>query len=152
MNNSVAFWDGLAGRLERSRRFAKHGIVVPVPRARYICKTPRTALDYALQARVRRFLRGDIRTQPRLYQHGRRNGLNLNRQASVPRLAYRAMADQWTEKLWCSICGKTGMASLSQHEDAETPIVLSVPSGFKVVNDQCGPNFFCEICDRPVVP
>jgi hypothetical protein len=62
------------------------------------------------------------------------------------------MADEWTERLRCSICRVTGVAKLCQEETAETPAVLSVSSGFKVVTDRYGPNVFCETCDAPVLP
>jgi hypothetical protein len=59
------------------------------------------------------------------------------------------MADEWTERFQCPRCRKTGVASLRQEEDSETPIVLSVSSGFKVIDDQYGPQFGCETCDAP---
>jgi hypothetical protein len=62
------------------------------------------------------------------------------------------MKDEWNERLRCPICGKTGVASLCQDEDAEMPIVQSAPSGFKVVDDQYGPDFHCEICNVAVQP
>jgi hypothetical protein len=54
--------------------------------------------------------------------------------------------DQWNEKLWRRKCGKTGMASLSQDNGAATPIVQSIPDGFKVVQTEYGPDFHCEAC------
>ena len=43
--------------------------------------------------------------------------------------------DEWNEKLQCPKCGKTGMASLSQGDEADIPTVNSVPDGFEVVED-----------------
>jgi hypothetical protein len=62
------------------------------------------------------------------------------------------MEDEWNERLRCPICGKAGMASLCQDQDSETPIVQSVPSGFKIVGDQYGPDFHCTTCKVAVVP
>ncbi len=62
------------------------------------------------------------------------------------------MKDEWNERLRCPICGKAGMASLWQDEDSETPTVRCLPSGFKVVSDQHGPEFHCETCNVAVVP
>jgi NMD protein affecting ribosome stability and mRNA decay len=61
------------------------------------------------------------------------------------------MKDEWNERLRCPICGKAGMASLCQDEDSETLIVQSVPSGFKVVGDEYGPDFHCTTCNVAVV-
>jgi hypothetical protein len=61
------------------------------------------------------------------------------------------MNDEWNENLRCPTCGKTGVASLSQHNgDAAT--VLSVPDGFKIVATQHGPDFQCTTCNVAVVP
>jgi len=62
------------------------------------------------------------------------------------------MKDAWTESLRCPICGKTGMASLWQGEDAETATVQRAPNGFKIVHTEYGPNFNCEACDVAVNP
>ena len=64
----------------------------------------------------------------------------------------RAMSDDWSEKLRCPKCGKTGVASLSQSEDAEIPTVHSVPDGFKVVATLYGPDFHCGTCNTAVEP
>jgi hypothetical protein len=44
------------------------------------------------------------------------------------------------------------MASLSQDEDADTPIVQRVPSGFTVVINEHGPDFHCDTCNVAVQP
>jgi hypothetical protein len=62
------------------------------------------------------------------------------------------MKDEWNETLRCSICGKTGMASLCQDEGADTPTVQRAPDGFKVVDTRYGPNFRCDACDVAVDP
>jgi hypothetical protein len=49
------------------------------------------------------------------------------------------------------MCGKTGMASLSQDDDS-IPTVHSVPAGFKVVAGQYSPDFHCTMCNVAVVP
>jgi len=61
------------------------------------------------------------------------------------------MKDQWKETLRCPICGKTGMASLSQ-DNSDTPTIDLVPDGFKVVSTKHGPNFNCGSCDVAVKP
>ena len=63
-----------------------------------------------------------------------------------------SMTDEWNETLRCPKCGNTGMASLSQGEDADIPAVQSVPDGFKVVATLYGPDFHCTTCNIPVVP
>ena len=62
------------------------------------------------------------------------------------------MTDEWNEQLRCPHCRKTGMASLSQGEDDQTPSVLSVPDGFKVVQTEYGPDFQCGTCNVAVLP
>jgi hypothetical protein len=62
------------------------------------------------------------------------------------------MTDEWNERLRCSNCGRTGIASLSQGDDDRTPTVLSVPNGFKVVQTEYGPDFHCATCNVPVIP
>ena len=62
------------------------------------------------------------------------------------------MTDEWSEQLRCPQCRKTGMASLSQGEDHQTPTALSVPDGFKIVQTEYGPNFQCETCNVAVLP
>ena len=62
------------------------------------------------------------------------------------------MTDQWKERLRCPQCRDTGMASLSQFKDAQTPTVDSVPDGFKAVQTEYGPDFHCETCNVPAVP
>jgi hypothetical protein len=63
-----------------------------------------------------------------------------------------AMTDDWNERLRCPKCGKTGMASLTQSDDADIPTVYSVPDGFKIVATSYGPNFHCGTCNVPVLP
>jgi hypothetical protein len=63
-----------------------------------------------------------------------------------------AMNDEWKEDLRCPECDKTGTASLSQDDGADTPTVLSVPDGFKVISTQYGPGFHCSSCNIAVAP
>jgi hypothetical protein len=63
-----------------------------------------------------------------------------------------ATTDEWNEKLRYPMCGKTGMASLSQDDDSDISTVQSVPDGFKVVAAQYGPDFQCTTCKVAVVP
>lgn len=72
--------------------------------------------------------------------------------SKVRTIEFLRMKDGWNESLRCPICGKTGMASLSQDEDADTPIVQRVPSGFTVVSNQHGPDFHCDTCNVAVQP
>jgi hypothetical protein len=58
--------------------------------------------------------------------------------------------DEWDEKLRCPKCSKTGVASLSQDDNADTPTVQLVPNGFKVLQTEFGPDFYCETCDIAV--
>jgi hypothetical protein len=76
-----------------------------------------------------------------------------NRQIGEALLLFRTMstADEWNEQLRCPKCGKTGMASLSQDDDAMAN-VHSVPDGFEVVATPHGPDFRCTTCNVPVVP
>ena len=62
------------------------------------------------------------------------------------------MRDEWIEKLRCPLCGKTGLASLSQGESDDAPSVHSVANGFNVVDTKYGPNFRCGNCDVEVEP
>jgi hypothetical protein len=62
------------------------------------------------------------------------------------------MIDEWNESLRCPRCGKTGMASPSQEDDADISTVQSVPDGFKVVATLYGPDFHCTSCNIPVLP
>jgi hypothetical protein len=61
------------------------------------------------------------------------------------------MTHEWNERLRCSHCGMTGMASLSQSEGDRSPTVLSIPDGFKVVQTEYGPDFSCATCNVPAV-
>ena len=62
------------------------------------------------------------------------------------------MTDEWKEQLRCPMCGKTGMASVSQDDESAIPIVQTVPDGFRVVARRYGPNFECDACNVAVVP
>jgi hypothetical protein len=62
------------------------------------------------------------------------------------------VTDQWNEKLRCPNCGKTGIASLSQGQGDDTPMVQVVPDGFKLVKTQYGPDFHCGTCNIAVDP
>lgn len=61
------------------------------------------------------------------------------------------MTDQWTEKLRRHSCAKTGNVSLSQGDGDQTPTVLSIPDGFKVVQTEYGPDFHCDTCKVPAL-
>ena len=69
--------------------------------------------------------------------------------AGTPKLQ---MIDQWTEELRCRSCANTGIVSLSQVEGDQTPTVLSIPDGLKVVQTEYGPDFHCETCNVPALP
>ena len=71
---------------------------------------------------------------------------------STTRVHISRMNDQWNEQLRCPRCSKIGMASLSQGEHDQTPTVLTVPAGFKVVQSEYGPDFHCGTCNVPVDP
>ena len=60
--------------------------------------------------------------------------------------------DHWNEKLRCPRCGKTGIASMSQHDDSTIPIVQSVSDGFKVIARRYVPDFECGTCNVVVMP
>ena len=62
------------------------------------------------------------------------------------------MSDEWNEELRCPECGKTGVASLSQSDDAEIPTINRVPDGFKVITTEYGPDFHCGTCNIAVSP
>ncbi len=62
------------------------------------------------------------------------------------------MTDEWNEQLRCPRCSKIGMASLSQSEGDQSPTVLTVPDGFKVVQTDYGPDFHCGSCNVAVDP
>lgn len=71
---------------------------------------------------------------------------------SGPKKQVRPMIDQWTEQLTCPQCRNVGMASLSHPEGADVPNVEGVPDGFKAVQTDYGPNFYCGDCDIPAAP
>jgi hypothetical protein len=62
------------------------------------------------------------------------------------------VTDQWSENLRCSACKNAGITTLSQGEGDQTPTVLSIPNGFKVVQTKYGPDFYCETCNVPTAP
>jgi hypothetical protein len=62
------------------------------------------------------------------------------------------MADTWNETLRCPVCGKTGLARVSQHPTDETLAFECVPEGFMVVMGRYSPNFYCRRCDVPAEP
>jgi hypothetical protein len=64
----------------------------------------------------------------------------------------RGMTERWNERLRCSICGGTGVASVSQRDTDDTATIEDVPEGFKVVATEHGPNFYCTICEVPAEP
>ena len=69
------------------------------------------------------------------------------------RARFRLMQEEWTEKLRCPICEKTGEVSLSQSNIDVAPSVQAAPDGFKVVKDGRGiPTFHCETCGVEVDP
>jgi hypothetical protein len=55
------------------------------------------------------------------------------------------MADQWTERMHCPDCRKTGVVSLNQGKGDDMP-TAAVSDGFKVINGEYGPIFHCEAC------
>jgi hypothetical protein len=61
------------------------------------------------------------------------------------------MKDEWNETLRCPVCGKIGIASLSQDNGA-APTAQSIPYGFRVVATQHGPDFQCATCNVAVKP
>ena len=62
------------------------------------------------------------------------------------------MNDEWNEKLRCPNCRSTGMVGLLQRQGDSIPFVLSLSDGFKVVDSQYGPTFYCDSCDVEVLP
>jgi hypothetical protein len=63
------------------------------------------------------------------------------------------LKSQWpingNEKMRCPQCRNTGIASLSQSEDAQIPTVHGIPDGFIVVQTEYGPDFHCGTCNIP---
>ena len=60
--------------------------------------------------------------------------------------------DQWNELLRCPQCRNTGLASLWQGKDGDTPTVDDIPEGFKIVMTEYGPCFICAACGVAVDP
>ena len=60
--------------------------------------------------------------------------------------------DYWNEQLRCPQCRKTGMASLYQGQNDDTPTVDDIPEGFNVVITEYGPDFVCATCGVAVEP
>jgi hypothetical protein len=56
------------------------------------------------------------------------------------------MTDQWTEPLRCPNCRTAGTVSLTEG-DEHSPMVRGIAEGFKVVQTQYGPTFYCATCD-----
>jgi hypothetical protein len=83
--------------------------------------------------------------------YGLENGRSV---AHIRRMTTR---DEWTEKLQCPVCGRTGSAELSQangqafHDGDQAVRVDHVSEGFKAVQFEYGSNFYCSSCDSPVV-
>jgi hypothetical protein len=71
---------------------------------------------------------------------------------AIRRGTFSRMPDEWNERLQCPLCGKIGVASLSQNNRDDTLTVHSVSDGFKVVQTQYGPDFHWETCDVPMRP
>jgi predicted RNA-binding Zn-ribbon protein involved in translation (DUF1610 family) len=65
----------------------------------------------------------------------------------------RIMRDQWTEKLVCPNCRKTGVAELSQTDDLSWDVRAdSVSEGFNVMQVEHGIEFHCASCGVHVEP
>ncbi len=62
------------------------------------------------------------------------------------------MNDEWNERLQCPKCRNSGMVGLLQRRGDATPSVLPLSDGFKAVDSQYGPIFYCEGCDLEVLP
>jgi hypothetical protein len=62
------------------------------------------------------------------------------------------MSDQWDEELSCPLCKKSGLASLSQFDDAAMPVVGGVSDGFRAVQTEYGPDFYCGTCGIRTLP
>jgi hypothetical protein len=66
--------------------------------------------------------------------------------------------DQWSEKLRCPKCRKSGVAELSQangqayHDGDQDVRVESLTDGFEVIQLEYGIGFHCTSCDTPVEP
>jgi len=69
---------------------------------------------------------------------------------TIPKFHFQAhireMAEEWNEQLRCPKCRMTGMASLSHPKGDLSPTVLTVPTGFKEIKTEYGPNFECGSC------
>jgi hypothetical protein len=70
----------------------------------------------------------------------------------VPNIGATEMIDEWNERITCPKCHQTGQASLSQRKNDDVPSVQSLHEGFKVVDTQFGPTFYCDGCDVEVLP
>jgi len=60
--------------------------------------------------------------------------------------------DTWNEDLRCPLCGKTGVARVSQHPTDDTLVFECVPEGFMVVMCRYSPNFYCTSCHVAAEP
>jgi hypothetical protein len=81
-----------------------------------------------------------------------RSGTEPTNKRNALIISTMSTTDEWNEDLRCPKCGRTGIASLSQGDDANIPTVYSVPDGFKVVATHYGPDFHCASCKVAVVP
>jgi hypothetical protein len=56
-----------------------------------------------------------------------------------------------TKKPVPSRIGRASVVSLSQGYDEQTPKVLSISEGFKVIQSDFGPDFHCDTCNIPAL-
>jgi hypothetical protein len=63
-----------------------------------------------------------------------------------------ASRDHWVEGLLCPVCGKSGLADLSQMDDSFDIQVDSVAEGFRVFESMHGIIFYCSSRNVPVEP
>jgi hypothetical protein len=63
-----------------------------------------------------------------------------------------ASRDHWVEGLLCPVCGKIGLADLSQMDGSFEIQVDSVAEGFTVFESMHGIIFYCSSCNVPVEP
>jgi hypothetical protein len=63
-----------------------------------------------------------------------------------------ASRNPWVEGLLCPVCGKIGLANLSQMDDSFDIQVDSIAEGFMVFESMHGMIFYCSSCNVPVEP
>jgi hypothetical protein len=63
-----------------------------------------------------------------------------------------ASSDHRVERLLCPVCGKIGLAELSQKDGSFDIKVDSVAEGFTVFESMHGIIFYCSSCNVPVEP